>query len=64
MAGGADKTAALRDMMRVTIPGEPKPEIPEQERLFRQEKKRITERVAEALSGSSAPPKKPPKRRK
>jgi hypothetical protein len=69
MCGGdADKTAALRDMMRVTIPGEPTPETPEQERLFEQEQDRIMERVVKALSGASKPPekspKKPPKKRK
>jgi hypothetical protein len=67
MSGGdADKTAALRDMMRVTIPGEPKPETPEQERLFQEAQERMMEGVGKVLSGASKPPKesskKPPKK--
>lgn len=48
--GDADRTAALRDMADVTIPGEPKPETPEQRKLFEAAKQRIMERTGKFLS--------------
>jgi hypothetical protein len=62
MAGGeADKTAALREMMDVTIPGEPKPETPEQRRLFEEAQRRMMEGVAKIL-GEPSPRPDPPKK--
>lgn len=55
MSGGSpDRTAALRQMMDVTIPGEPQPETPEQRAWFAAEQRRMMERVADALHGEMA----------
>jgi hypothetical protein len=42
----ADRSAAVRDMQGVTIPGEPKIETPEQRELFHQTQRNLVEQVA------------------
>lgn len=55
MSGGrADRTAALRERMNVTIPGEPRPTA-EVRRLFEAEHRRITERIARNLMPAPDP---------
>lgn len=46
----ADRSAALRDMHGVTIPGEPAIETPAQRELFRQAQRRITDGVVKLLT--------------
>ncbi|HEU4735001.1 MAG TPA: hypothetical protein VFT22_44215 [Kofleriaceae bacterium] len=55
----ADRSAALRDMQDVTIPGEPKIETPEQRELFQRAQHQITKRIVDLLA---TPKPKPPKR--
>jgi hypothetical protein len=60
----ADRSAALRDMQGVTIPGEPKIETPEQREMFDSMQSRIIQRVAEQLtSPKTKPPKRPARKR-
>lgn len=70
----ADRSAALRDMQGVTIPGEPKIETPEQRAMFGREQSRITQHVVDMLTepspgvrkrmpGARPRPTRPPKKR-
>jgi hypothetical protein len=52
--GAADRTAALRDMAGVTIPGEPKPKSAEQRKLFEAAQERIIEGTSKLLSEPSS----------
>ena len=56
-----DRTAALRQMMGVTVPGEPKPETPEQQRMFEAQQRRMMESVAAKLVPAVSRPAKPRK---
>lgn len=55
VGGPADRSAALRDMMRVTIPGEPRVETPQQSKLFADAQRRMIERVVSGLSQPDRP---------
>jgi hypothetical protein len=54
----ADRSAALREMQDVTIPGEPKPETPEQRERFRRAQAKMVEQVANIFPEPSKPKKK------
>jgi hypothetical protein len=62
--GPADRTAALRDMQGVTIPGEPKIETPEQRELFRRTQRNLAQQVANMLATPKPKtPRRPPSTR-
>lgn len=66
--GPPDRTAALRQMMDVSVPREPRPETPEQQAMFEAEQRRLAQRLEEKLmpgdraARAAKPPKKPPKK--
>ncbi len=60
--GSVDRSAALRDMMRVTIPGEPRP-APELRALFEAEHRRIRQRIDRTLGVDQPKPSNPPRTR-
>lgn len=57
----ADRSAALRDMQGVTIPGEPTIETPQQRELFQRAQHQITRHVADLLKAPTPKPSKRPR---
>lgn len=58
----ADRSAALRDMQGVTIPGEPTIETPAQRELFQRAQHQITRHVADLLKAQKPEPSTHPPR--